>query len=292
LRLAFGESRPWLPGWVLVIVGEIEDPVRVDELVAELDLQPLEGRLQEVIVCNAFRAHEQHEIRGLTGLARGCLDFLLTGDAAFDLGPSPARVHRDIDRQALWMEDQPGNGAFDVQRAPAFAAPAMIGNHRISLFFPFARSLEVLEGLFEQGQVRSHPGEGHLLCGGLLVGVAGNSLASGQGFLFASQSSTFRLELVAHLGRAGFLGPQARGRLGELLADFLHLRLQDLLLTHQPIVQGVAFLFPGGSHFLLLFVVIGAQRGGRPLALLHLAHGGLPGFLMNRAFGLAIHDQQ
>jgi hypothetical protein len=142
---------------LLVVVGEVENPIGVDELVTEIEGQPLESVLEDVIGFDAVGPHQQQQIGRLIGGA-GRVPHLgaLPSDAPFDLGAhvvgggvgilaaEQELARRDWHGPALGVEDHARGGAFDVDRPAILPAPAVIGHDRKGMLFALPRRLQVL----------------------------------------------------------------------------------------------------------------------------------------------------
>jgi hypothetical protein len=271
-------GHPWLLAGRLIFLGKIEDPVGIDELVAEMEVHPLQGCLQLVVCRDAIWTDQQHEVRCRIGLGvQGGHPFFLAGDPRLDFLADDFRLEWQQHGSPVGMEDDPEQVAFDIEGPAILAALAAVGDDRIGVAVALASLLQVLQRLFQGQQFGRHARDfrpGRVGLGGSLGGVAGGLLlllgrspgrllaASFQGLLLAQQAGLLGLQLLAQPRQLIHVGFQAPGRVAALPLHLQQLGPHCFLLAGQPGPQLQAGPLPVGADLFMTALPLGAACGG------------------------------
>jgi hypothetical protein len=213
-----------LRAW-FVLLGEIEGPVGVNELVAKIDRLAGERGLEQVIARNAVRPHQQEEIRCLVRWqAKGREFLVLPRGAALNFSPNFGLRCGQGQGDAVGMENESPRRALDVQGPAIVAALALVGDDGIRLRCSPPRGPQIGQRLFREEQFGVHLGQRRagVSCRGGAVRLL--FLALQRRFL-RCQVSPLVLESLAQIASVVLFGPQPSRSRRELFAHCLHLAL-------------------------------------------------------------------
>ena len=144
----------------LVLAREIQDPVRVDQLIAILHFESLEHRLQQVIAAHSVGPDQQHQVRHLAGIDLESVPLpALPRNALQHLDPHRRGILVRGKRTLFGMKDDAVLGAFNVDGPAAFAALALVRNDGVGMGIAQPRCLEVFQRLFQEHQLAAHLGQ-------------------------------------------------------------------------------------------------------------------------------------
>jgi hypothetical protein len=135
------------------VLGEIECPVCFDELIAVIELEPLEGCQRAVVSSNAVGPDQHQQVGSFRAFA--CRDAAPGADSAGDLRANFGVGHGlALDGRAFWVEDQSILLALDVERPAIVAQTPAIRHDRVVRPGVLTRCIQSGQGLFEVNQLR------------------------------------------------------------------------------------------------------------------------------------------
>jgi hypothetical protein len=202
------------------------------------------------------------------------------------------RPHGD----SLGMEDQPAEGALDVDRPAALAPIAPVRHHRVRVALLHARLTQFLQRRFQFRQVRRHPRALLLRCRQLLGRDGHPSAGVGQRPLLLADQIEVVGRLFFELLQPLLLGPQFARRRGQPRLDEPELAVQRLFLSAEAGMQRIRFLLPLPPRFLVSLLPLRQPRQLCQARLLGPVLPALPGGLLRlgprRQFGALVDDEE
>jgi hypothetical protein len=142
----------------LIVLGEIEDPVFIHQLVAEIELQPFDGCHDAIVIIDTAGPQQDQQIRSkVTDIGRRERSSLLLKTSIELMANLRFRQDQAVDSQPLWVKDDAIARAFQIDRPAIVSVFPLIGHERIGLLLPLPQCLEIDQGLFQFFQITKKP---------------------------------------------------------------------------------------------------------------------------------------